>query len=147
MFSISSSSCHPKMMACCVLAENLPHFIFMECAHHPLTSNTLLIDTLLGLILGVSFTTSRISSSTSGVPMQNSNVHKGGNGYLNIFLFVHLHPGYLSWYKRRTTTALPSAKLYMKCMLASSWFEYIISKTFSQYTLTHNYGTLLLPIN
>jgi hypothetical protein len=53
----------------------------------------------------------------------------------NIFLSGHLRPGYISWYKRRGTTALPSAKPYMKCISARSWFEYIVSTTCSHYTL------------
>jgi hypothetical protein len=53
----------------------------------------------------------------------------------NVFLFGRLCPRYLSWYKRQVTTALPSAKPCMKCILASSWFEYIISTTCNYHTI------------
>jgi hypothetical protein len=54
--------------------------------------------------------------------VQNFHIHKGGDAFIltNVFPSEHLHPGYLSWYKQRATTTLPSARKYMKCISASS---------------------------
>jgi hypothetical protein len=110
-------------------------------------------DTLLVLIPGVPFTTSRISSSTSGI------VHLGhpllatqGAKFpcsqrqrwilTDVFLSGHLNHGYFPWYKWRATTPLPSAKLYMKCKLASSWFEYIVTTIWNHHTLNTQYLVL-----
>jgi hypothetical protein len=67
------------------------------------------------------------------------------NGWIliNVFLSGHLHPGYLSWNKWWATTALPSAKPYMKCISASSWIEYIVSTTCNY----HTFNTQLLYIS
>ncbi|KAJ4436119.1 hypothetical protein ANN_18746 [Periplaneta americana] len=43
--------------------------------------------------------------------------------------------GYLSWYKRRASVALPSALPYMKCTYASSRFEYMSHSTTPNTTL------------
>jgi hypothetical protein len=58
------------------------------------------IDTLCVVISRVSFTTSRISSSTSGFvdlgrprwqhEVQNSHVHKGGDGYVQMFSYLDI---------------------------------------------------------
>jgi hypothetical protein len=79
----------------------------------------------------VSFTTSRISSPTSGAvdlgchcwyhELQNSRVHKGGDGYLQIFSFLGVFA--LDTFfgsNKQAATAIPSAKPYKKCISASS---------------------------
>jgi hypothetical protein len=45
----------------------------------------------------------------------------------HVLLYGHLYPGCLFWYKRRATTALPSAKPYKKCIAATSLLEYIVA--------------------
>jgi hypothetical protein len=111
------------------------------------------IDTLRVLIPGVLFTTSRISSSTSGVvylghPLLATRGAKFPCSqrrrwiHTNVFLSGHLRPGYISWYKQWATTALPSAKLYMKHTLASSGLEYTVSTTCSHHTLTVHFSYL-----
>jgi hypothetical protein len=53
----------------------------------------------------------------------------------NVSLSGYLCPGYISWHEWWDTTALPSAKLHMKRILASSWLEYIVSTTCNHHTL------------
>jgi hypothetical protein len=113
---------------------------------NPPTHGDTSIDTIHVLIPGISFRVSRISSSTSGVvDLCRLLLATRGAEFpcsqrrrwilTNLFLSGHFRPEYFSWYKRRTTSVLPYVKPYMKCILASSGFQYIVSAAFSYHTL------------
>jgi hypothetical protein len=106
----------------------------------------------LVLTPGLRSTTLRTSSSSSGVVLLGRPPVPGGCAKLlcshrrqwipsNVFRSGNLCMGYLSRYKRRDSKALPCAKPYMQCMLASSSFVYIIT---SQQTANH---TLIITDN